>query len=196
VSGIPKVYGTGAADALTGDDGPNELHGLGGRDVVRGMGGDDVLTGDTVDGGAGDDSVDGGFLGGRVRCGAGRDTVIGRPRARVADDCEHLRFDPDAGAAQHLNLHLRLPRASAAFLSGIRGCGCDRPERWTARAGATLVAALSPTARRSALRLNAAGRRRLARAGRLAVRVELRTVDDYDRPVRVPFRLDLRVTPP
>jgi hypothetical protein len=193
VSNIPNIYGTRGADVLIGDDGPNELHGGGGRDVVRGMGGDDVLSGDSVDGGDGDDTLDGGALGGRVRCGPGRDLVIARARARVAADCESIRVINDDGIGPRLRLHLLLSRTTSAFLSGARSCECDRLERWTATARGTVVASLVPSQRRFALRLNATGRRLIQRSGRLRVNVEFRTKLKYQPPVGVRFRLELRV---
>ncbi len=193
VSKVPKVYGTRGPDVLIGDDGPNELHGGGGRDVVRGNGGDDVLSGDSVDGGDGDDTLDGGVLGGRVRCGPGRDLVIARARARVAADCESIRVINDDGVGPSHRLHLRMSRATSAFLLAIKSCECGRPERWTATASGTVVASLVPSRRRSALRLNAVGRQLLQRSGRLSVHVEFRAERKYQPPVRVRFRLDLRV---
>jgi hypothetical protein len=194
VSNIPKIFGTRGADVLIGDDGPNELNGGGGRDVVRGLGGDDVLIGDSVDGGDGDDTLDGGALGGRVRCGPGRDVVMARPRPRVAADCEAIRVGDEDGVGPLLRLHLRMPRTTSAFLSGIKkNCDCDRPERWTATAGGTVLASLVASRRPSALRLNAAGRRLLRRSGRLPVRVEFRVKRKYQPVVRIRFRLDLRV---
>ncbi len=193
VSNIPNIYGTRGADVLIGDDSPNELHGRGGRDVVRGMGGDDVLSGDSVDGGDGDDTLDGGALGGRVRCGPGRDLVIARARARVAADCESIRVINDDGIGPRLRLHLLLSRTTSAFLSGARSCECDRLERWTATARGTVVASLVPSQRRFALRLNATGRRLIQRSGRLRVNVEFRTKLKYQTSVGVRFRLELRV---
>jgi hypothetical protein len=189
VSAIPKIYGSRGADVLIGDDGPNELSGGGGRDLVRGMGGDDVLTGDTVDGGAGDDTLHGGFLGGRVRCGPGRDVVIAELRARVGTDCEFIQYEGEGGARRRLGLKLRLPRAGAAFLSGIE----VPSERWTVKAGEVTVASLKPAKRRSTLHLNAAGRRLLRRSSTLRVQVDARSVNVYKQVRHVRFRLGLRL---
>ena len=193
VSAIPKIYGTGYADVLIGDDDPNQLSGGGGRDVVRGMGGDDVLNGDTVDGGDGDDTLDGGFLGGRVRCGPGRDIVIAEPRARVGSDCEFVQYEGDGGARRRLRLRLPMPRVGASFLSGIAACGCDRLERWTVKADGITVSSLRPSRRRTKLRLNAAGQRLLRRSGVLPVRVDLRYRNDYEQVQHVRFRLVLHL---
>lgn len=59
ISGFEHIYGSNAADVLTGDAGGNTLFGYGGADVINGMGGDDVIRGgagaDTLDGGDGTD---------------------------------------------------------------------------------------------------------------------------------------------
>ncbi len=191
VSGIPKIYGSGRADVLIGDDSPNELTGGGGRDVVRGMGGDDVLSGDTVDGGDGDDTLHGGYMGGRVRCGPGRDVVLSEPRARVASDCELLRYYGEPGP--RLRLRLRLARVGASFMSGIEACGCMQRERWTVKAGGLTVSSLRPSKHRSTLRLNAAGQRLLLRSGSLPVQVDLRYVTDFEQVEHVRFRLTLHL---
>jgi Ca2+-binding RTX toxin-like protein len=52
---IENLVGSGRADTLEGDAGPNRLSGLGGDDTISGGDGDDSL-----DGGEGTDSVDGG----------------------------------------------------------------------------------------------------------------------------------------
>ncbi len=52
---IEGVYGSGYADLLVGDDGPNMLYGRGGNDTLRGGAGEDSLNG-----GEGDDFLDGG----------------------------------------------------------------------------------------------------------------------------------------
>jgi hypothetical protein len=119
--------------------------------------------------------------------------VIARARARLTADCELIRVIDDDGVGPSLRLHREMSRATSAFLSAIKSCACDRPERWTARTGRTIVASLVPSRRRSALRLNAAGRRLLQRSGRLPVHVEFRTKLKYQPPVRVRVRLDLRV---
>ena len=55
---VENLEGTGVADVLIGNAGPNVMEGSGGQDLVQGLGGDDELTaegGGTVDGGAGSD---------------------------------------------------------------------------------------------------------------------------------------------
>jgi hypothetical protein len=141
----------------------------------------------------GDDTLDGGFLGGRVRCGPGRDAVIAEPRAHVGSDCELIQYEADSGARQRLRLRLRLPRVGASFLSGIEACGCKRPERWRVKARGLTVSSLRPGKHRSALRLDAAGQRLLRRSGSLPVRVDLRTRTFYKQVRDVRFRLVLHL---
>jgi Ca2+-binding RTX toxin-like protein len=62
---IEYVYGSFHNDALTGDDGSNDLYGLSGNDVLNGGGGVDGLAGDEGDdilkGGGGADYLEGGY---------------------------------------------------------------------------------------------------------------------------------------
>ena len=67
-------------------------------------------------------------------------------------------YEADSGARRRLRLRLRLPRAGAAFLSGIEACGCERPERWTVNARGLTVSSLRPGKHRSALRSGAQAR--------------------------------------
>lgn len=180
VSNNPKIYGTRAADVLTGDDAPNFIAGAGGRDVVRGMGGNDELSGDTVDGGAGDDTLAGGSLGGRIVCGPGTDVVFAEPRARIAADCEYLTMD----GLGRMRLRLSMAGTRAGFVTGVRSCDC-KGERWTITARGRAVA----TRRGGALRLNAAGRALLRRSGSLPLKIEYRYRNDYDQVQRTRFRL-------
>ena len=53
--GIEDLGGSGFADTLVGDAGPNRLYGLGRSDMLSGLQGDDLL-----DGGSGLDTGDGG----------------------------------------------------------------------------------------------------------------------------------------
>ena len=63
VLNIENIFGTGAADRLTGNDLDNILIGNGGSDTLSGAAGNDL-----IDGGAGDDSLAG---------GTGNDTLLG-----------------------------------------------------------------------------------------------------------------------
>ena len=111
----------------------------------------------------------------------------------MAADCESIRVADADGVGPRVRLRLRMSRTTSPFLSAIKLCECERLERWTATASGTVVASLVPSRRRSALRLNAVGRRLLQRSGRLSVRVEFRAKRKYQPAVRVRFRLDLRV---
>jgi len=59
LKGVEKVYGTLAADKLTGDKNNNQFDGDAGNDVLKGKGGNDILAGgygyDTLEGGRGND---------------------------------------------------------------------------------------------------------------------------------------------
>ncbi len=69
---IESIFGTEAADTITGDDLANGLNGAGGNDTIYGAGGIDFL-----DGGAGDDVLDGGDGDDFLRGGTGADTLNG-----------------------------------------------------------------------------------------------------------------------
>jgi hypothetical protein len=117
VTDVEQVNGSESADTIIGGSRGELLQGGGGRDVLRGNGGDDTLSGgdrsqsfvngklvydapavrDVLDGGAGDDrfnldSTGRGAASDVVRCGSGRDTVIGGPSdARgIPEDCERI----------------------------------------------------------------------------------------------------------
>jgi hypothetical protein len=177
-------------DVVIGTDAPNTLAGGYGSDRILGFGGDDVLmTGidagasifyephdrDVVEGGAGDDTItvtsrhDAGNV---HRCGAGRDAVIQVLRHDfVGGDCERLALGADD---EHYAVHIH-PRASVFVVDRVEG-------RKVAYAGDRVVA----RGRRN-LRLNALGRRLLARRGRLKVTVEM-----HDRRATAGFRMELR----
>ena len=59
LSGFEDVLGSLGNDALTGDDGPNDIDAFDGNDTINGLAGNDHLVGgegkDTIDGGAGND---------------------------------------------------------------------------------------------------------------------------------------------
>ena len=160
-----------------------------GSDRILGLGGDDVLmTGidagasifydphdrDVTEAGAGDDTItvtsrhDAGNV---HRCGAGRDAVIQVLRHDFVDgDCERLAL----GADEHYAVHIH-PRASVFVVDRVEA-------RKVAYAGDRVVA----RGRRN-VRLNALGRRLLARRGRLKVTVEM-----HDRRATAGFRMELR----
>lgn len=181
VTGVARITGGYGDDVLIGDDGPNELHGGGGGDRVRGLGGDDVLSGNRVDGGPGDDTLIGGYLGARVRCGSGRDTVSPARRAVVGADCEYVRIDDEA--SWRVRLHAAPRRLTSPILGGVvcrHECG-DRPDRWRLKAGGRVLGELVATKRPSPLRLNAEGRARLRHSRTLRVQVERRRgIAGYD----------------
>ena len=187
-------------DVVIGTDAPNTLAtaspcglitaSLGyGSDRILGLGGDDVLmTGidagasifydphdrDVTEAGAGDDTItvtsrhDAGNV---HRCGAGRDAVIQVLRHDFVDgDCERLAL----GADEHYAVHIH-PRASVFVVDRVEA-------RKVAYAGDRVVA----RGRRN-VRLNALGRRLLARRGRLKVTVEM-----HDRRATAGFRMELR----
>jgi N-acetylglucosamine-6-sulfatase len=72
--GIEDITGSGYADTLIGDSGPNMIKGQGGNDTIAISGGDDTLYGnggaDLIHGGGGNDSLYG---------GNGNDTLFGNP---------------------------------------------------------------------------------------------------------------------
>ena len=65
------IFGTNAANTLTGTAGQDEIFGLGGDDILNGLGGNDLL-----DGGAGNDTLDGGLGADTMSGGLGNDTYI------------------------------------------------------------------------------------------------------------------------
>jgi Ca2+-binding RTX toxin-like protein len=81
VSNVENAWGSGGADTIVGNDGPNVLYGLGGNDTIAGNGGDDSLYGgdsiDTMDGGAGHDLVSGDYGNDTLMGGAGPDDLNG-----------------------------------------------------------------------------------------------------------------------
>lgn len=88
-----KITGTNGPDTLRGTAKTDQLYGGKGNDRLYGLGGNDVLVGgpgrDQLDGGAGNDRLivrdtDRDV----VRCGPGRDTVIGDQRDVASTDCE------------------------------------------------------------------------------------------------------------
>jgi hypothetical protein len=76
-----QLLGTQLSDALTGDDGRNEILGLGGNDRIWGGGHADCLSGgtgnDLVDGGAGNDVLHGEAGNDRLKGGADSDDLTG-----------------------------------------------------------------------------------------------------------------------
>ena len=78
---IENIYGSFAADILTGDENANALFGDFGADTLSGGAGNDVLSGgwgdDTLDAGDGDDTAIGGAGDDYIVVGAGNDTVDG-----------------------------------------------------------------------------------------------------------------------
>jgi Ca2+-binding RTX toxin-like protein len=81
---IEDVYGSKFADRITGNAGPNWLHGYNGADVVSGGGGADQVFGDRGDdvllGGAAADRLSGGAGRDRLDGGAGRDRCTGEKK--------------------------------------------------------------------------------------------------------------------
>ena len=81
---IEDVYGSKFADRITGNAGPNWLHGYNGADVVSGGGGADQVFGDRGDdvllGGAAADRLSGGPGRDRLNGGAGRDRCTGEKK--------------------------------------------------------------------------------------------------------------------
>ena len=88
--GAADVFGTGAAESITGSQGNDIVHGGGGNDNIIGAGGQDVAWGgagndlvagnegqDFVGGGVGNDTVDGGQGDDFVTGGAGIDSLLG-----------------------------------------------------------------------------------------------------------------------
>ena len=77
----PGIYGTGAANTLTGDDGRDCIYGQGGADTLNGGSSGDVLLGqdgsDTLNGNAGNDALDGGNGNDILNGGAGDDSLNG-----------------------------------------------------------------------------------------------------------------------
>ena len=138
MTGVASIAGRFGDDVLTGDDGPNVLSGGGGDDRLRGLGGDDVLFGNRVDGGAGDDTLASGYLGARLRCGPGNDTVLPAPRALVGADCEY--WGSRKTSTWSLRLHAAPRRLGAPILSGVvcQTSAGSHPDRWRLkRAGAS-----------------------------------------------------------
>jgi Ca2+-binding RTX toxin-like protein len=94
--GVDRVAGGAGADTMAGGAGRDRMSGGGQRDLMNGGSGPDrIVAGggnDSIDGHSGRDriSVRGGGRD-RVKCGAGRDTVIADRRDRIADDCEAVR---------------------------------------------------------------------------------------------------------
>lgn len=81
---IEDVYGSKFADRITGNAGPNWLHGYSGADVVSGGGGTDQVFGDrgndVVNGGPGPDKLNGGPGRDRLNGGPGRDRCVGETK--------------------------------------------------------------------------------------------------------------------
>jgi len=95
-AGSDLIKGRGGSDKLNGGAGDDCVRGASGRDKVRGGDGNDRLNGgpghDRISGGSGDDLIK--VRAGRsdrVRCGAGKDTVIARGQDRIAKDCEKIK---------------------------------------------------------------------------------------------------------
>ena len=193
VTGVASIAGGSGDDVLTGDDGPNVLSGGGGDDRLRGLGGDDVLSGNRFDGGAGDDTLASGYLGARLRCGPGNDTVLPAPRALVGADCEYLGIQEDS--TWSLRLHAAPRRLGAPILSGVvchNECG-SHPDRWRLKRGGRVLGELTTTKRPAPLRLNAEGRAMLQRSHTLRVQVEhRRKIAGYDLYEHDRFWLQLR----
>lgn len=189
VSGIPKITGSLVGDVLTGDDGPNQLYGGGGDDRVRGLDGNDTVFGNQVDGGLGDDTVGGGWLGGRLRCGPGRDTAWPAPRGLVSSDCEAVRLGETGGRRVSLNAALRRP--GAAIITGLKCSGCAVPNRWRLRTRGRIVGELTTSKRPSDLRLNAEGRALLERRRTLRVQIVRRFIAASNTYRYERFRLEL-----
>ena len=92
---IQNLTGSGQADSLTGDDGPNTINGAGSGDTIVGGAGNDVLNGqngggDTIDGGTGDDAIDG---------GTGSDDTVSYASSISSAAGDGVRVDLGAGTA-------------------------------------------------------------------------------------------------
>jgi hypothetical protein len=100
------IPGTSRADRLSGTAGGDEITGRARNDRLDGRGGDDCVKGgkgaDELLGGKGKDRVNGGKGGDRivvddgvedrVKCGAGRDTVLADRKDAVAANCERIKL--------------------------------------------------------------------------------------------------------
>lgn len=101
-----SLTGAGSADCLRGDEGDDEIAGDDGGDIIRGGADDDKIDGgagddniraqngeDKVDGGSGDDFIKAQARGSdRVKCGTGKDRVIGDVKDTIAKDCEKVKI--------------------------------------------------------------------------------------------------------
>lgn len=83
LASVEHVTGTGFADAILGDAGPNSLAGARGNDLINGREGDDQLHGDK-----GDDSLDGGPGANHIDGGRGDDTCLHPSQGSHAVNCE------------------------------------------------------------------------------------------------------------
>ena len=176
--GIENATGGNGDDRLIGTDGPNTLAGGRGHDRVSGRGGDDQLSGAVVDGGAGDDQLSGAVLDGGdgddaleaskvADCGAGKDAAItvelGHVYVRAS--CESV----EVGTSFAFRLH-RPP--AHAFLTNTE-CYCRYAHYIAKVRGVVVAQTVLPRVRYGyvprhvAMRLNARGRRMLARHRRL-----------------------------
>jgi Ca2+-binding RTX toxin-like protein len=141
LTGIEDIDGTGHADRLIGDAGPNKIDAGPGKDTLRGGGGADTLLGgkgvDAIAGGSGDDEIDAGdaeffesapvpvFVD-RVNCGPGNDTIVRPDRPdRLGGSCERVRLHQAALVIQPLALTARRlagVRVECSTKAGPRGC--------------------------------------------------------------------------
>jgi Ca2+-binding RTX toxin-like protein len=147
LAGIENVAGGRGTDRITGTGGANRLDAGGGRDTLLGLAGDDDLTGgaDTA-AGPGDDSIS--FARGRIRCGAGTDTVAFGPRRVLPRDCERVGLD------QQLTAGARPVLRHGMVVVALRStCACVfRARMRVTRAGRTLAAGRVRVAARQATR--------------------------------------------
>jgi hypothetical protein len=155
---------------------------LGGNDVLIGDGIGDARhrDRDRLEGGEGDDRL-WGRAGARFDCGPGTDSVYpSEPGALARASCELVDGVGSVPA---------LPTAGA-FL-GMGACGCVRAS-YVARVGKTVVAKATVGNAPVDLRLNAAGRRRLAQNGRLIVTVSIRLTYTPSFQATHGFRMELK----
>jgi hypothetical protein len=147
LTGIENVAGGGGTDRITGTGGANRIDAGGGRDTLIGLAGDDSLTGgaDTV-AGPGDDEV---FSArGRIRCGAGTDTLAFGPRRVTPRDCERVALDEQLTAGARPVL-----RHGMVVVALRSTCACVfRARMRVTRAGRTLAAGRVRVAARQATR--------------------------------------------
>jgi hypothetical protein len=190
-TGVHHLIAGDADDEVVGSDRPDLLQGGLGNDRLLGLGGNDLLIGDGIgdashrdrdrlEGGEGDDLLSG-RAGARFDCGPGTDSVLpSEPGALARASCELV-----AGVGS-------MPaRPTAGAFLGMGACSCVRAS-YVARVGKTVVAKATVGNAPVELRLNTAGRRRLAQNGRLIVAVSIRVTYTDSFHVTHGFRMELK----